>query len=199
MAEWLKKLCLPEQKKDILKHPWLLESGGEVWTVATNGHVVVLLSGKVAGVPFAEGKTAESLAKFASPRGDAPPAGISLAALKEWLGLAVWELPCQECQGTSKGSQYVHCAFCDGDGVMSPDPRPGYLFGIPLDRNLLACALENLNGETATLRSASGNLDTEPFWLEATGWRLCAMPMATTGDLPEESGTWEQAPRFGEG
>jgi hypothetical protein len=153
-AKWLASLT----KDAVINRPWIkktwwIDLDGREWSFATNGKVCVYVAGRIEGTePAADTlKVARDVSLFFWPgfsgKTDykAKQHSPCLASrIKEWCGEPQTEQPCPSCLGTARTSPNVLCTFCDGDGTMGPDFRPGRLFGTRLDRNLMARALAGL-------------------------------------------------------
>lgn len=193
----LSKFCDPtnpraEKLDGIIMKPYRVTlDDGQVWTAATDGKVIVAVRDDRWGLSVATGKAEKTLQDFLA----VPPledAVLPLAELKTFLEHPVWEVPCPECQGISKGSEYVHCSFCEGDGTMQPEPRPGYLIGVPIDRQRLARCLEELEGSEVSLR----RFMTDQIHLSTPDWRVVIKGMNDKSSA--EDIDWNNAPKFGE-
>ncbi len=191
---WLWKLTAPDfpgsgKSKDIVSRPHRIKHGGETWTVATDGRALVALREAVLEFGYPVGELAENTEKQLSDKmkytGQTRP--VDLAELKEWAGEVVWAEPCPACKGISRNNEYVSCSFCDGDGDVTPEPRRGWLYGVPIDRRRLACALEHFAGNgTLYLQGKDKHGQDEQFWVVGEGWIVSLMPMVVDnvlGDL----------------
>lgn len=203
VIETLKRLAagLPDASpKAHARGPHLLyPAPGEAWAAATDarGLLLVRAAPYALAYPDAPQKARDALAPFlAAPPGSAWEGPLS--QLRSWCGPAVWGAMCPECGGASKRSDYVSCTFCDDDGTVSPEPRPGWLLNTPCDRSRLACLVGPFEG--GPVSAAAGPVPSLPqsgtvLWVWGADWRAVLMGMTPPRDEPE----WRDAPRFPEG
>jgi hypothetical protein len=81
----------------------------------------------------------------------------------------------------------VDCDNCDGKGQWDEPParRPGLLFGIFLDRNLLARAIEPLQGNEVSMSIPSDKHQALAIQDDSRAWLILVMPMCYAGeDVP---------------
>ncbi|HYT94097.1 MAG TPA: hypothetical protein VEL76_35605 [Gemmataceae bacterium] len=171
--------------------PYLVERDGEVWSVATNGRVLVFLAGKAADFEPAPPVVAAQLLHFIDPVGRST--SFYLHELKEYLGAPVWPVQCPQCHGQGTGAAGA-CSQCKGDGGFPPEPRPGWVFSVLLDRNLLARALEPLQAEIVWVH---GQDCRKPFWVVADAWRVVQVPLSAPNGHDPNSWEADSYPRLG--
>jgi hypothetical protein len=205
MDHWLTTILPKKETVEGTKHggwiyrAWLYNRLAEVWTFATDGKVAVYLRGVHVGAEDSTMGPIENYAhQFFDPKGSCV-AVLNAADLQAWCGAWQKDQPCPSCEGTSKGNEYLVCTFCEGDGTMSADVRPGYLCGVPLDRNRMAQVIGNVGGEVevwANYKPLAKNSkpDDNPIWLIGEGWRMVQMPMIVTTDRDID---WTKAPWLG--
>jgi hypothetical protein len=94
--------------------------------------------------------------------------------------------------GCGKGGK---CAGCGGEGKARSEARPGWLCGVPIDRNLLAQGLQHLTAEIAWVYGQDGS----PILLVVADDRRVALVamLPQAGSWEDVAGTWEDAPRLG--
>jgi len=89
----------------------------------------------------------------------------------------------------------VDCDNCDGKGQWDEPParRPGFLFGVFLDRNLLARAIEPLQVAQVNLRIPVNKFKAIHIADPEDHWRILVMPMSHHGEdgpkFPAEAGS----------
>jgi hypothetical protein len=171
---WLWRLTYPEGPHPLGHQPYLFEHADEVWSAVTNGRVIVFLSGQASDFERATPETVRMLLRFFRPVGKRTR--FSLEELTQFLGQAVWSVQCPECAGASTA-----CPRCKGKGELAPAIRPGWLCGVPIDRNLLAKALEHLTADIVWIYTQDR---THPLFVITESWRVALMPL-----LPKGRGT----------
>jgi hypothetical protein len=167
--------------------PCTITEGGKLYTVATDGKMMLAVE-----------ETKEFLAKIAVPL--ALPDGIkathtvSIDELRKFAGKATWGEPCPACQGTSAKSEHVSCALCDDCGVSGGDVHRGFLFDMPVDLRLVACAIESAESVLTVTVMIRVIANSPCFWIIGSNWRAVIMghDVATTAADPD----WKDAPRF---
>lgn len=159
----------------------------EDWTIATNGRAMLVVKGTVEGV---ENPCKQSMAKVGNPNGKI--VGVErLETLREWIG--AYEAPgqCEECGGDGEVMCHecerdgAQCHDCGGDGKADAEVRRGYLFGCPIDGNLLARFLVGLEAAEPVKVIWGGKIEanprgkdkTDPLYLDAGNWRVVIMPL----------------------
>lgn len=176
-------------------------SGG-VWRYASDGKGIILV--KEAHWKFTvpdappDGEVGKKILAYLSiPKGECRL--VDLMALRAFLGEPIWTLPCPECEGKSKKSQYLHCSFCDCDGEVGPEPRFAWVCGMPLDANRLACLLEPFEADMQVqliANPATGERmspDDKILYVIGKDFRVLLMGMRPT---VEKHDKWHAAPRF---
>lgn len=172
---------------------------GGPWAVATDGIRVLWARDwrpALIGSPPEDGgeKIADKLRKLSGPPADWPMTFAGpVGSLQEFCEPAVWTVECPACKGLSATSEYLHCTYCDNDGVASPDVRPGFLFGVPINRNALAGLLEPFAPRTKVWVYLPQGKDA-PLWFLGRTFRAGLMPMRA--DDPEMAEAWKNAPKF---
>ncbi len=160
---WLTKYSRPGSRYPFVQHPCHVTApDGRTWTVATDGYTLIALLGAVPGfTPLAE--TPTELLPFLPGVSDlVGPVACDPARLKEWAGPALWPTyvdesrECDDCNGKGRCSHCdQECQHCDGEGrkgfrgMSEPDPRPGILAGVIIDRTRLARLLEPFDASQA--------------------------------------------------
>jgi hypothetical protein len=182
---WLWRLTYPEGHHPLGQQPYLFEHDGEIWSAVTNGRVVVFLSGRAGDFEQARPDLAAMLLRYFGPAGKRT--GFYLEEVKQFLGQADWPAQCPECAGASPA-----CPRCQGTGELTPAVRLGWFCGVPIDRNLLARALERL---TANIVWVYTQGPTDPLFVIAESWRASIAPLfgvsgdpALEGDNPRLGG-----------
>lgn len=175
--ETLKTFCVTKEESEWMssrhpfREPFTVRSGDERWAVAASGPMMVAVRADLLDVlpPDATDKQAAFVFQKGHPflpavRG---PLNVLSPDLRHWCGDHV---PAREvrCPGCS-------CGECGGQDYTEPAPqRPGRLFGVLVDRNLLAKALAaRLHGPIAVTIPENGS----PLALDGPGWRVLLMPM----------------------
>lgn len=201
----------------VLRGPYLIggipekpgQAGG-TYAVATDARAIVfttewqpMLIPSLTGEQ--DGTRQKLLSHFAPPAHLLPSWEGRLADLRRACRDPIWTIACPECNALSRGSDYLHCSFCDNEGVVSPDCRPGYVYDIPLDLNRLSCVLEPFPGDALAHVIADPLPDGEKggygsrLWVISREFRLVVMgmrPAAAAGCYLFEE--WQTAPRFPE-
>lgn len=188
---WLAELCYPEGQR-LSTNPWKVIRHGHASAVATDGRVAVLLEG---GSDFPEPDESRLSsftrvlddADLATPAADASLIGLTVAALREWTGPAeltrLGLCPCCGGDGQHECGQCEtehDCGVCEGTGGVekSPEPRPGYVAGLLIDRNRLARVLAHLDGPCEVRIGRTSGGSGGPFFVIAGyGWTVIQMPM----------------------
>ncbi|HYT87683.1 MAG TPA: hypothetical protein VEL76_03090 [Gemmataceae bacterium] len=135
--------------------PLLVRLGeGEWWTVATDGRALVALPWRVEGVNEASERATKAFTQFltARPIGRAVP----WLDLKAWVGPVAPLTHCGCCGGIAifgEAGDDIPCPECEGTGSWQPQ-RNGLLFGVLLDRQLLARFTALLDADDGPLRAA---------------------------------------------
>jgi hypothetical protein len=184
---WLWRLTYPECHHPLGHQPYLFEHDGAVWSAATNGRVAVFLSGRAGDLEQAPPDLAAILLRNFEPTGTRT--GFYLDELKAFLGHAVWSVKCDLCDGRNG-----ECPECEGTGRRAALARPGWLCGVPMDRNLLAMALESLTAGVIWIYTRNSS---DPFIVVAEGWRVAQAPLLLGPSGDGYTQDWENAPRLG--
>jgi hypothetical protein len=218
--EYLQSVCLPQHYATQRIRSWATKPFFGIWdnlywTVATDGKILVAVAGRVSDEIETSTQGVPAVRSYLEPvPRDGWYESVPLSLLKSWCGEPVYVLPCPACKGTAKDNEFVHCAFCDGDGTVEPEAKPGIFLGDLIDRNILAKGLRELSGETVRLSKIQyKNLPPTaqqnkppllPIVLEITSflrhgqpeWRIVLMSMDGKAPDPKEK---EPHPVFGDG
>lgn len=207
-----------------LAGPWLINDlpekpgqRGDAYAVATDGKVIVWVADPLVSKTWIYPLTnreddeddeddkaiKQALLPHFAPDSELSPAWEgALSDLRQHCGNAIWTVPCSECDGRSKNSAYVSCTFCDDDGDMIPDAKPGYVCGVPLDLGCLARVLEPFDSFAPiqivpeTLRESGDRR----LWIINWHFRLALMGMrVATNPDHDLFKAWKNAPRLCEG
>ena len=176
--------------------PYVLRNPGgraaERWLVACDARIILWLRlgvGEEAGLPEPPDPVVkvELLGLFQPTEGPRLP--VSVQALREFVGKGEWKETCPACKGTSKNSDFVSCSFCDDDGVVSPDCRHGWIADVPINLNLVACALDAFDADAKIFLQKETLKHGESLWLLHEKTRAGIMAVSLDR-MPDE------APRF---
>ncbi len=209
--QWLLSVCTPpgqvlRDKYHWTEKPWLYSTPGigGLWTFATDRRICVYLrSTNADAVTLPD--SPKPLGRFFTERGELV-CRLRAGDLQAWTGPRQDSQPCPACKGVSSDNEYVVCSFCEGDGIMGGDVRPGWLAGIPIDQNLLAKVIHHVSGEAAVWCDYTGPAkwkrsdyrqivpDHNPIYLHGEDWRCVMMPMVVPG---RSNLDWDNAPWLG--
>jgi hypothetical protein len=215
--KWLEGIASSEEaRRDRIGLPWLVMRGGEPWTVATDGLVLVMTRGELGYAANEKAPNIEPVLVDPS----LPARMLPLATLRElaapWL---VAELPpcgvcestglveCDICEGEGDtececGCGDVHdkeCSGCDGTGKVgckacargeekADEKRPVWIGDSAFDLRLFARTLPHIKGDTAQFRQLAKDRAAS---LVIGEWHLLVMPVRVLdGDTK-----WTDAPR----
>lgn len=81
---------------------------------------------------------------------------------------------CSGCDGAGK----VYCEVCDARGLLTQEAVPGDLFGVTLDKHLLARYLDKLPGVMVAVHAADGIA-----FIEGSGWWLVVCALNAVGKV----------------
>jgi hypothetical protein len=172
-TEKLRRNCAPEYKAPWMRAPFRIRE----WLCATTGSYLVAVRSDEAApeCPHPEGDV------NVQPPSIATRVEVSGAELRAWAG-EPWTLcdcggpsaPCTECHGAGARTRRCFecdeehecaCAQCEGSGTggcgcggFSDKTREGRLFGLGINRLLLARALDVVVGDTLTLYVADNRV-----------------------------------------
>lgn len=197
-THWLSTFCAKESPLSdrITSQPWALD--GSTW--ATDGRIAVMLHESIEGYASPSENVAGQIADVLAATANRPWKIVDVAAIKAWCGSveASQRITCPDCSGAKtcecdecrgEGRSECHacgheteCENCDAsgrvpcgcdDGFTVPEPGPGKFFGITLNRQLLAKALQHVDGEA----KVSVGTQTQPIRLDAVRWTVLLMPL----------------------
>jgi hypothetical protein len=218
--EYLQSVCLPQHYGTQRIRSWAAKPFFGIWdnlywTVATDGKILVAVAGRVSDEIETSTQGVPAVRSYLEPvPRDGWYESVPLSLLKSWCGGPVYVQPCPSCKGTAKDNEYVHCAFCDGDGTIGPEAKPGIFLGDLIGRNILAKGLRELSGGTVRLSkiqyknlsktAQQNNPCLLPIVLETTSflrhgqpeWRVVLMTMNGNAPDPKEK---EPHSVFGDG
>ena len=155
--------------------------GGNEWAVSACGtHILAV---RAQGVAFDRDPRTEAIERWLATPIDPDPIVVGAEALRAWSGPANEpgvESPCDGCDG--KGE--VTCGRCD---VVPPGPKLGRIYGLVVNRRLLAQLAHHplANGKSGRILVGTIERATTQFpmlVLEGEGWRGYLMPR---NELPE--------------
>jgi hypothetical protein len=176
---------------EFLSRPFYVTTDdGQTWHVATNGYFVVAYRGSFPAEVQAETNPAPRLCGQHLSRPMAIRRRTRLADLKTWAGPFA-RPPCRNCDGTRLVPGYgaaigdVACPECT-DGTRNPAIAPGLLLDTPMDRVLLASALDDFSDETVDV----GLADASMFRLDGDGWRVLLMGCRNDDHLAPVYTSW---------
>lgn len=138
-----------------LRGPWIIrgipekagQQGGD-YAVATDARTILFTTDwqpvLIQELPPERDDIRRKLLSHFSPPDHLTPAWEGrLRDLRKVCGDPVWREDCPECKGLSQTSSYLHCSFCDDEGRVYPDVRPGFICEIPVDLNRVAVSLDS--------------------------------------------------------
>lgn len=193
-----------------LAGPFLVDNLPDTYAVATDAKVIVWAKDwQPTLIPALKDDQQDIRAKllmhFAPPKHLQASLPGRLAELRDFCGDPVHSISCPECKGASQESDYVSCSFCEGDGNVLPEPRPGFVYGISLNLNYLACVLEPFSGDTLIRiipdpREEGMAIDQgSRLWIIAPEFRVVIMTLkAVTNPNHDDFELWREAPLFPE-
>lgn len=180
----LSAICSPEDfdgaKYHGMRRPFAITYEGRRGAFASDGYILVILWD--CGEAEPDGKVPD-IAGLLDQTKDAEARSVKLRPLASWCGSPSWDGPeCRRCNGCGKverGCDYCRhdhtcrCEECGGKGTEPVEPRPGRLGGVPVNRVLLARALDVVPpSDVAELRVAKDRVR-----LDAPLWRIELMQM----------------------
>lgn len=199
---WLHRLCATDIPVEAVQ-AWMREpfvsvgNTEEFWTVATNGKLLVALAGTSYLSPTEDRRYGYRVAPLLQPISTWQET-LPLSLLRRWAGKPVWSQPCPSCLGTASTSPHVICTFCDGDGTMEADPRPGAFLGESYNRDYFARAIEGLDDEDAQVSNTAPSpvKYAAPLFIEPvrrlphgqSPWRVAIMPRTVHTVVEQEGG-----------
>ena len=162
---WMSRTyCLSDRYPE-LKKPGIAVVDGKSFAFCSDGHYFIAIE-TTNGFDRVLELDGRAKAVMLPKKTTEPPMSVSLSNLKKWLGPAQWDKICRKCDGDG-------CEKCDYEGGIFCDPRYGKLFGIFIDKNLLARALDKFIDETVQI-SFTG--ERTVFYVESDGWLVGQMP-----------------------
>lgn len=203
-AARLARLCTPDREH--LATPWLIEHDGEPWTVASNGHVLLMMRGAFAERRSNAPNVYNILAKIK------PVAALetTIGALRSWCGIAEEDgplpdckkcgnsgkVPCDECAETGlveccRCQSETNCEACEGEGHIACScsrgaeawrpPDYGWVLGSLFNRRVIA-QLSAAAPEGGVLLEWFA--PDRPLHLMGDGWLGLVMPLRDIGLHP---------------
>lgn len=141
---------------------------------------------------------------FDTPKEAELIAETPLTMLREFAGESKWEESCPVCKSLSKDNSYVSCSFCENDGNVWPDMRYGFIGGVPVDLQRLACVLEPFPQANVLVQKSdplfkTNRKEEKCLWFVADDFRVALIgicPSATTDESQEDYELWKAAPRL---
>jgi len=209
IGETLRKLAdivLKQSRGKELAGPWAIDIDHEGWVVATDLRLMLWVKMIDQDFPVCNDREVrERLLLYFNP----PPCdnlqACPLGDLKRFTEAPQWTVPCPECDGKSKDNEYLHCSFCDCDGIRQAEVRPGILCGLKIDRERLARIIWPFQDDEEVevqigLKDIPGRTDRTPsVWVQGTTFRAVLVGM--TPDMIDEHDpevmAWKNAPVFG--
>jgi hypothetical protein len=174
--KWLDKITR-DGKYLFYKQTCLVVHDSKQYAFKSDGILFVAVESDDANLPASD----RPLADIMDPIKKSTVHVISLDALKKWLGAADWDDPCDVCKGEgymppcpSCGHQMM-CEECGGEGGSFAAPDYGQLFGIAINKNLLARGLEGIT-EPAVVKAHINDKEKVQY-ISGDGWIVGIMPI----------------------
>jgi hypothetical protein len=174
----------------LLAGPYLIHGLPDTYAVATDGRTIVWTRLELPCVfPSlfqADGEAWAKLVRNFAPPDDLLPSWEGpLGELQSFCGAPIWSIECPECKGTSERSEYVRCSFCDDEGSVFPEPRPGVVCGAPMDLNRLAGPLAPFACDTVICVLRDQQAKGPRLWLIAKDLRIAVSMMSEVCNDPD--------------
>jgi len=144
--KWLDKITYDSDKCLFFKKTCLVTHDSKQYAFKSDGRVFIAIESDDASLPVSDRPLADVMNQIKKAKIHT----IYLDSLKKWLGPAEWDSPCETCKGEGympecpKCGHAVMCAECDGEGGSFSEDRHGRLFGVAINKNLLARGLEGI-------------------------------------------------------
>jgi hypothetical protein len=174
--QWLDKIGSDHSFALFLKKTCQIGHDGKKYAFKSDGHIFVAIE-TLADFPVSDKPVDVVFKDLSTDRVHA----ISLKALKKWIGPAEWKSKCEECEGTGKidycpaCERSEDCDECNGTGGNQPSKRYGIFFGVTLDRNLMAQALEGFN-DTENVKAHINHWE-QVQYVTGDSWIVGCMPV----------------------
>jgi hypothetical protein len=171
----------------ICSRPYALDLGGQTWTIATDGHVLVAVEGEHAQPLVA--RDARAPAAVVRDALDIAAEEIDLDALRAFCGpvRACLVSPCELCGlPETKETDDEACPHCRGAGLAPPITRPVQVRGQGLNAHLLCRALSAVPQVGTALAGWTGAPGSRysMFVVRGDGWVIAVM--ATLQEVEDE-------------
>lgn len=178
--ECLERICNPDRPH--IAKPWIVEFEGRKWTIATDGTAMVGVARELDCGPAPEKAPADEHVHNALT--GTPTHAFELSAIRAWAGPPEWPTvaPCEYCFGVGKvrvesvATDWIReCRECNGTRThrMPPTVREGYFFEVPVDRNLVARAID---GPSDGIVCVCFGVDRQLLFF-GVDWRAAVMPL----------------------
>lgn len=157
------------------------------WSISTDGHVMLMARGDIAADEQGEPSVSQYLLPMESCSAH-PVATVELSRLKAWLAEGFEPRPerevCPYCSGDGLDEEGWECWRCSGDGALFERKlNAGRLLGVAFNRNLLADALVDCDGEAVSVFVARHIGLHECIAVDGSDWRAVVMPIVAPADM----------------